>query len=118
MAAGDGDGPLIRPPAGALEAALKGLEPGEVWAVRPRRVGDNPNLWSPGIKWGVSPGSVTHTTELFGPVLGVIRVGSLEEALEVHNDCAYGLSSSIYTRDVNAALGAMRLRIVAALRST
>ncbi|HXJ73610.1 MAG TPA: aldehyde dehydrogenase family protein, partial [Candidatus Dormibacteraeota bacterium] len=41
-------GPLIRPPSGDLENALKTLEPGESWAVLPRQVGDNPRLWSPG----------------------------------------------------------------------
>jgi alpha-ketoglutaric semialdehyde dehydrogenase len=45
--------------------------------------------------------------EIFGPVLSVIEVGSLDEALSVANEVAYGLSSSIYTRDINAALRAM-----------
>jgi aldehyde dehydrogenase (NAD+) len=45
--------------------------------------------------------------EIFGPVLSVIEVGSLEEALSVANEVAYGLSSSIYTRDINSALQAM-----------
>jgi len=39
--------------------------------------------------------------EIFGPVLSVIRVKDYEEALRVANDCAYGLSSSIYTQDVS-----------------
>jgi len=39
--------------------------------------------------------------EIFGPVLSVITVSSLEEALEVANSVEYGLSSSLYTRDVN-----------------
>jgi len=46
--------------------------------------------------------------EIFGPVLSVIRVGSLDEAIRVNNDVAYGLSSSIYTRNVNAAFRAMQ----------
>ena len=59
---------------GELERALKELEPGEEWAVMPRlHVDDNPHLVSPGVKWGVQPGSVTHCTEFFGPVLGVME---------------------------------------------
>ncbi|GIV96127.1 MAG: aldehyde dehydrogenase [Herpetosiphonaceae bacterium] len=46
--------------------------------------------------------------EIFGPVLSIIPVGSLEEAIDVANDVKYGLSSSIYTRDVNKAFQAMR----------
>jgi acyl-CoA reductase-like NAD-dependent aldehyde dehydrogenase len=46
--------------------------------------------------------------EIFGPVLSIIEVGSLEEAVEVNNDCNYGLSSSIFTENVNAAFRAMR----------
>ena len=39
--------------------------------------------------------------EIFGPVLAVVRVRSLEEALEVANSVDYGLTSSIYTRDIS-----------------
>jgi len=92
-------GPLIRPPAGDLETALKTLEPGERWAVTPRRVGDNPNLWSPGVKWDVSPGSLTHLTELFGPVLGVMRFERLADAIDIVNATGYGLTSAIHSLD-------------------
>ena len=39
--------------------------------------------------------------EIFGPILAVAKADSLEHAIELANDCDYGLSSSIYTSDVN-----------------
>ncbi|HEX6863757.1 MAG TPA: aldehyde dehydrogenase family protein, partial [Thermoanaerobaculia bacterium] len=46
--------------------------------------------------------------EVFGPVLTVVQVNSLDEAIKVNNSVKYGLSSSLYTRDVNAAFRAMQ----------
>jgi RHH-type proline utilization regulon transcriptional repressor/proline dehydrogenase/delta 1-pyrroline-5-carboxylate dehydrogenase len=92
-------GPLIRPPSGALENALKTLDPGESWAVMPQQIGDNPHLWSPGVKYGVSAGSVTHCTEFFGPVLGVMRYERIAEAVELVNATGYGLTSAIHSLD-------------------
>lgn len=46
--------------------------------------------------------------EIFGPVTAIIPVDSLDEAIQVANGVKYGLSSSIYTRDVNKAFRAMR----------
>ena len=92
-------GPLIRPPAGALAQALTTLEPGESWAVEPRQVGDNPHLWSPGVKWDVQPGSVTHLTEFFGPLLGVMRFTKLSEAIALVNATGYGLTSGLESLD-------------------
>ena len=92
-------GPLIRPPAGELETALKTLEPGESWLVMPRPLEGNPHLWSPGVKWGVTRGSVTHLTEFFGPVLGVMVYDTLEEAIDLVNETGYGLTSAIHSLD-------------------
>jgi aldehyde dehydrogenase (NAD+) len=44
--------------------------------------------------------------EVFGPVLAVIETTGLDDAIDIANDCAYGLSASIYTRDINAAMTA------------
>src|SRR5215472_2745245 len=46
--------------------------------------------------------------EIFGPVTTVIPIDSLEEGIRVANSVPYGLSGSIYTRDVNKAFAAMR----------
>lgn len=45
--------------------------------------------------------------EIFGPVVSLIPVASLDEAIEVGNSVEYGLSAAIYTRDVNKAFRAM-----------
>jgi alpha-ketoglutaric semialdehyde dehydrogenase len=46
--------------------------------------------------------------EIFGPTVAVIKVRDLDEAIRVSNGIKYGLSSSIFTRDVNRAFRAMR----------
>jgi acyl-CoA reductase-like NAD-dependent aldehyde dehydrogenase len=46
--------------------------------------------------------------EIFGPVVSVLPCDSLEEAIDIGNDVAYGLSASIYTQDINQAFTAMR----------
>lgn len=59
--------------------------------------------------WFVAPTIFDHVTptmriateEIFGPVLSVIRVKSFEEAMQVANGVAFGLSSAIYTRDAS-----------------
>jgi aldehyde dehydrogenase (NAD+) len=46
--------------------------------------------------------------EIFGPVVSVLKCGSVDEAVSIANDVAYGLSCSIYTQDINRAFKAMR----------
>src|SRR5713226_5600831 len=55
-----------------------------------------------------SPSMRISREEVFGPVVALIPVGSLEEAIEVGNSVEYGLSASIYTQDINKAFTAMR----------
>lgn len=92
-------GPLIRPPRGELARGMKELEPGESWLVMPERTSNNPQLFRPGIKWNVRPGSFTHRTELFGPVLGVMRYRRLEDAIGIVNATGYGLTSGLESLD-------------------
>jgi acyl-CoA reductase-like NAD-dependent aldehyde dehydrogenase len=56
----------------------------------------------------VQPGSTLECEEVFGPVLSMIEVNTLEEAVEINNRSQYGLSTSIFTQDVNRAFTAMR----------
>lgn len=92
--------PLVDAPSGDLLRGLTQLEPGEEWAVAPRLgVDDNPSLVSPGVKWGVQPGSYTHKTEFFGPLLGVVRARNLHEAIDIVNATGYGLTSGLESLD-------------------
>jgi len=92
-------GPLIHSPKGDLKRALTQLEPGESWALEPKNVHNNPHMWTPGIKWGVRPGSFTHLTEFFGPLLGVMCAEDLEHAIEMVNQTGYGLTSGLESLD-------------------
>ncbi|MEI7645687.1 MAG: aldehyde dehydrogenase family protein [Chloroflexales bacterium] len=65
------------------------------------------HFMQPTVFTGVRPTMRIAREEIFGPVLSVIEVDSLDEAVAVANDVAYGLSASIYTRDINAAFRAM-----------
>jgi aldehyde dehydrogenase (NAD+) len=65
-------------------------------------------FFPPTIFAGVKPGSRLEQEEIFGPVLSVIRVASLDDAIRVNNDVRYGLSSSLYTADVTAAFRALQ----------
>ena len=65
-------------------------------------------FFEPTIFSGVKAGSRLDQEEIFGPVLSVIKVKDADEAFAVNNGVKYGLSSSLYTQDVNLAFRAMQ----------
>ena len=92
-------GPLIEPPAGKLARAMGSLEPGETWLVEPMPLDDTGRLWSPGLRDGVVAGSFFHLTECFGPVLGIMRADTLDEAVRLQNATAFGLTGGLHSLD-------------------
>ncbi len=65
-------------------------------------------FYQPTIFADVAPTMRIAKEEIFGPVLSVIKIKSLEEGITILNDTIYGLSSSIYTTNVNYAFKAIR----------
>jgi aldehyde dehydrogenase (NAD+) len=65
-------------------------------------------FYAPTVFADVDPKMRIAQEEIFGPVVSVIPCRSLEEAIEIGNGVPYGLSASIYTRDINSAFRAMR----------
>jgi RHH-type proline utilization regulon transcriptional repressor/proline dehydrogenase/delta 1-pyrroline-5-carboxylate dehydrogenase len=92
-------GPLVNKPDQHLKRALTELEPGETWALAPENLDGNPHMWTPGIKWNVSPGGYTHMTEFFGPVLAVMKAENLDHAVKLVNQTGYGLTSGLESLD-------------------
>ena len=88
---GRGEGELVT---GGGRASGDGLEHG--------------HFFEPTIFAGVKPMDRIGQEEIFGPVLSIIPVVDYQEAMTALNQTRYGLSSSIFTRDVNAAFRAMR----------
>ncbi|MDZ7957350.1 MAG: aldehyde dehydrogenase family protein [Aulosira sp. DedQUE10] len=68
----------------------------------------NGYFFQPTILDEVTPQMRVAREEIFGPVVVLIEVSSFEEAIAVLNNTNYGLSSSVYTRDINRAFTAMR----------
>lgn len=66
------------------------------------------SFYKPTIIADVEPHHTIFKEEIFGPVLAVTKAESFEHAIELQNNCDYGLSSSIYTRNVNNAFRAIR----------
>jgi aldehyde dehydrogenase (NAD+) len=68
---------------------------------------ENGYFFEPTIFARVRAGMRVEQEEIFGPVLSVVRFSTADEAFRINNGVKYGLSSSVYTRDVNIAMRAL-----------
>ena len=104
-------GPLIN--AGARERILAALEAASGERLCGGELPAGPayargNWIAPAVVRGVQPDDALAQDELFGPVLAVLTAADLEEAISVANRTRYGLSASLFTKDIGAALNYIR----------
>ncbi|HET9213622.1 MAG TPA: aldehyde dehydrogenase family protein [Gaiellaceae bacterium] len=69
---------------------------------------DKGSFYRPTVFADVEPGMRIAQEEIFGPTTALIRATDVDEAIRIANGIEFGLSSSIFTRDVNKAFRAMR----------
>lgn len=82
-----------------LMQTMATLENGEEWLVKPETLDKRRYLLKPGVKIGVKKGNFIFNTELFAPVLAVVRFKTLEEAIDMVNSTGYGLTSGLHSLD-------------------
>ncbi|MBX3092125.1 MAG: proline dehydrogenase family protein, partial [Cryobacterium sp.] len=92
-------GPIIEAANGKLKKGLTELGPGERWLLKPEQLDESGRLWSPGIRTGVAAGSYYHLTEFFGPILGIMRAATLQDAIRLQNQVDYGLTAGLHSLD-------------------
>jgi betaine-aldehyde dehydrogenase len=85
----------------ALQKGAKLITGGERW-------GERGFFFKPTILTGVESSMVVMRDETFGPVVPVVEVGSLDEAIEQANSVPYGLGANVYTQDFEKMLKCMR----------
>ena len=103
-------GPLITQ--AALERVeqkvAKAVEQGAKVEIGGKRIGDRGFFYEPTLLTGVRADMAVMKEETFGPVLPVMAFSTLDEAIALANDSEYGLTSSIFTRDLNVTMKALK----------
>lgn len=94
-------GPMVTNTNEKLLHAIDNMEIGETWLVPPVFLDKDRYILKPCVKWGVKQGSFTFETELFGPLLAVVRMDNLKHGVELVNSTDYGLTSGLQSLDEN-----------------
>ncbi len=103
-------GPLIEEKAltAVKEKVDKAVSQGATLACGGNRAGDKGYFFEPTVLTNVTQEMDIAHEETFGPVLPVITFSNVDDAIKWANDCEYGLTSSVYTQNLNIALKLVR----------
>ncbi|MBL3685511.1 aldehyde dehydrogenase family protein [Leucobacter zeae] len=97
-------GPLAVDPGESGLRALTELGRGEEWLVEPQRLDDAGRLWSPGVRTGVAASSRFWEDAAGMPVIGVVSVHTLAEAIRVQNSAGSGAAAGLQSNDPDEVL--------------
>ncbi|MFC3848079.1 bifunctional proline dehydrogenase/L-glutamate gamma-semialdehyde dehydrogenase [Helicobacter baculiformis] len=92
-------GTLASTPSSKVQKALHHIEDHEEWVLKPEFIHDNTHLMKPCIKYGTRAGDYTYHTELFVPLLSVMKAKDLKEAINLANGTGYGLTGGLESLD-------------------
>ena len=103
-------GPMINAPGREKVERHVGeaLEKGAKLVAGGGRHGERGFFYEPTVLTGVTPSMTVMRDETFGPVVPIVEVGSLDEAIEQANSVPYGLGANVYTQDFEKMLKCMR----------
>ncbi|MEO7349173.1 MAG: proline dehydrogenase family protein [Terrimesophilobacter sp.] len=96
---GAGISSLSRPATARERLMLETLAEGEAWRVQPRQVDTRGRLWAPGLRDNVEQNSAFIKGDNRAPVIGIVRAGSLNEAIDIQNALRFGLTAGIHSLD-------------------